>query len=171
MDTYCCLLTEVYHAPSQDEQLWKTSMKNAFSKVTMATAIMLTTAFGQKAEIKDTTRSTLNVLEMKSVPAGHYYVNFRFDGEDRHLNIKVNDGKAECVNTSDLRLKGLKGEFQLIGNGVFLVSLHNNNHRASQFWLFRPDGTAAVKEVPDRGENQLAQPVASSSIEPPKKTS
>jgi hypothetical protein len=66
-------------------------------------------------------------------------------------------------------LKGLKGEFQLIGNGVFIVSLHNNNHRASQFWLFRPDGTATVKEVPDRGEKQLAQPVASTSIEPPKK--
>ena len=149
-------------------------MKNTSGKVamgvTIATAIMLSTAFGQKAEIKDTTPPALNVIEMKSVPAGHYYVNFRFDGEDRHLNIKVSDGKAECVNTSDLRLKGLKGEFQLIGNGVFIVSLHNNNHRASQFWLFRPDGTAAVKEVPDRGENQLAQPVASSSIEPPKKT-
>lgn len=59
----------------------------------------------------------------------------------------------------DARFKGLQGKFQVIGNGVFLISFQNENHRASQFWLFRKDGSAIVKEVPDRGERQVAVPV------------
>ena len=63
-------------------------------------------------------------------------------------------------------LAGLKGKFQLIGNGVFMISLQNENHRASQFWLFRKAGGATVKEMPDRGEQQSAVPVDNDSIEP-----
>jgi hypothetical protein len=73
------------------------------------------------------------------------------------------------VNSNDARLKGLQGKFQLIGNGVFLIFFQNQNHRASQYWLFRNDGSAVVKEVPDRGEKQTALPATSDSIELPKK--
>jgi hypothetical protein len=47
---------------------------------------------------------------------------------------------------------------------------NESGHRASQFWVFRSDGSAAVKEVPDRGERQTAIPVHDDSIEPPKKS-
>jgi hypothetical protein len=53
---------------------------------------------------------------------------------------------------------------------VFVIFFQNENHRASQYWLFRNDGTAVVKEVPDRGEKQTAIPVATDSLEQPKKS-
>jgi hypothetical protein len=31
--------------------------------------------------------------------------------------------------------------------------------RGSQLWIFRKDGAAAIREVPDRGEQQSAVPV------------
>ena len=74
------------------------------------------------------------------------------------------------MNSNDMRLKELQGRFQLIGNGVFVIFFQNENHRASQYWLFRQDGTAAVKEVPDRGERQTAMPVKDESLETPKKS-
>jgi hypothetical protein len=53
----------------------------------------------------------------------------------------------------------LSGEFELIGNGVFMARLAGGSHRATQLWVFKPDGIALVKEVPDRGEKQVAQRV------------
>jgi len=114
--------------------------------------------------------SEAKVLEMKSVPDGHFLVNLQTDGKDRLVNIEVKDNAAKCVNSNDTRLKELQGRFQLIGNGVFVIFFQNENHRASQYWLFRQDGTAAVKEVPDRGERQTAMPVKDESLETPKKS-
>ena len=114
--------------------------------------------------------SEAKVLEMKSVPDGHFLVNLQTDGKDRLVNIEVKDNAAKCVNSNDTRLKELQGRFQLIGNGVFVIFFQNENHRASQHWLFRQDGTAAVKEVPDRGERQTAMPVKDESLETPKKS-
>ena len=111
-----------------------------------------------------------NVLEMKSVPDGHFLVNLQWDGKERLVNIEVKDQAAKCVNSNDARLKGLQGRFELIGNGVFLVTFRNANHTASQHWIFRKDGTANVKEIPDRGgEKQLAIAVETDSLEMPKK--
>jgi len=107
-------------------------------------------------------------LEMKSVPDGHFLVNLQGAGRERLVNIEVKDNAAKCVNSDDAPLKGLQGKFQLIGNGVFVIFFQNENHRASQYWLFRNDGSAAVKEVPDRGEKQTAIPVASDSLDLPK---
>lgn len=109
------------------------------------------------------------MLEMKSVPDGHFLVNLQIEGHDRMLNIKINGNVGECMKSNDTRFKGLRGEFQLVGNGVFLVFFRNDNHRASQYWLFQKDGTAVVKEVPDRGEKQTAIPVESDSLEAPKR--
>src|SRR5437879_5545160 len=100
----------------------------------------------------------VNVLEMKSVPDGHFLLNLHWEGRDRLLNIEVKDTAADCVNSDEARLKGLHGRFQLIGNGVFLISFQNEHHRASQFWLFRKDGRAAGKELPERGEEHVAAP-------------
>lgn len=100
-----------------------------------------------------------NVLELTAVPDGHYLLNLQQGGRERLVNLKVESGRARAGAASDSRLRELAGEFQRIGNGVFLISLANEHHRATQFWVFRPDGTAAVKEIPDRGERQEAVPV------------
>jgi len=114
------------------------------------------------------TASEANVLEMNSAPNGHFLVNLQMDRRDRLANFEVKDNTARCVNSEDARLKGLQGTFQLIGNGVFLIYFQNEHHRASQFWVFRKDGSAAVKEIPDRGEKQTAVPVKDDSLEAPK---
>jgi hypothetical protein len=98
----------------------------------------------------------LDVLGLTAVPDGHYLLNFQQGGRERLINLTVESGRARAGAASDPRLRGLAGEFQLIGNGVFLIALANEHHRATQFWVFRPDGTAAVKEIPDRGERQEA---------------
>src|ERR1051325_4470747 len=104
---------------------------------------------GQAQSASQVRTSRLNVLEMKSVPDGHFRVNLQRDDRESLLNIEVKDNAAKCVNSNETQLKGLRGKFQLIGNGVFVILFENENHRASQYWLFQPDGSAVVKEVPD----------------------
>jgi|SRR5437667_3381006 len=123
---------------------------------------------GQTRPAGDGIAPELKVLEMKSVPDGHFLVNLQKEGQERLVNIEVQDSTAKCVNSNDAQLKGLQGKFQLIGNGVFVIFFHNGNHRASQYWLFQKDGTAVVKEVPDRGEKQTAIPVETDSLDLPK---
>jgi hypothetical protein len=135
----------------------------------MCVASLSGTCLGQTRSAGDVRASEVKVLEMKSVPDGHFLVNLQGDGRDRLVNIEVKDNAARCVNSNDAQLKGMQGKFQLIGNGVFLIFFQNENHRASQYWLFRNDGSAVVKEVPDRGEKQTAVPVKDESLEAPKK--
>ena len=125
---------------------------------------------GQTRSASDVSASRVNVLEMKSVPDGHFLVTLQTGGQDRLVNIEVKDSSAKCVNSDHAQLKGLRGKFQLIGNGVFVIYFENQNHRASQYWLFRNDGSAVVKEVPDRGEKQTAIPVETDSLDLPKKS-
>ena len=123
-----------------------------------------------RAQAADDVRtSETNVMELKAVPDGHFRVNLVWNRQERLLNVEVNGNRAKCVNSTEDRLKGLEGEFQLIGNGVFLIFFQNEHHRASQFWVFRKDGSATVREVPDRGEKQTAVPVESDSIDAPPK--
>ena len=123
---------------------------------------------GQTRSTGNVRASEVKVLEMKSVPDGHFLVNLQGQGHSRLVNIEVKDNAAKCVNSDDAQLKGLQGKFQLIGNGVFLIFFQNENYRASQYWLFQKDGTAVVKEVPDRGEKQTAIPVETDSLDLPK---
>jgi hypothetical protein len=108
---------------------------------------------------REPTPARLDVLALRAPPAGHYALNLQAHGPVRWLNLRVTNGVATGVKASDAALQGLRGEFQLVGNGVFLISLANPNHRATQFWVFQPDGSALVKEFPDRGEKQVARPV------------
>lgn len=110
-------------------------------------------------------KHTLDVLAMKAVPEGHYRVALEWSGKKQTVNIKVANNQGEFVRSSDPDLKGMKGGFQILGNGVFLASFANQMGRASQFWIFQPDGSATIKEIPDRGEKQTATPVATDSLE------
>lgn len=128
----------------------------------------LAVVFGCTKQPKADT-AKVSVLEMKSVPDGHFLANFQIRGQEQMLNFEFQNGSARCVNSSDPRLKGLQGRFDWIGNGVFAVSLQNENYRASQFWVFREGGGAYIKEMPDRGEQQEAVPVDDDTIEPRKR--
>ena len=140
----------------------------AIASLLMA-SVLGTAVFAAAGSAGEKAGPPLNVLEMEAVPAGNYLLNLRAIGaEERWVNIEVKNGRGRCVNSSDSKLKGFEGQFEVIGNGVFLVVFRNKEYTATQWWLFRPDGTARVKESPDRGEQQRAIPVADQSIAPPK---
>ena len=73
------------------------------------------------------------------------------------VKLAIKNNRATFVKTASSKLEGLSGELELIGNGVFMARLAGNDHRATQWWIFHPDGTASIKEVPDRGEKQTAK--------------
>ena len=110
-----------------------------------------------------------DVLTMTAIPDGNYlvHVQIRGEGPECRLNLECRDGKLKCVNTDEPRLAEWKGRSLLIGNGVFMVQLAGGEERATQFWVFRADGSAAVREVPDRGEKQTAVPVKGNGLEKP----
>lgn len=108
---------------------------------------------------EESKKPKLDVLAMKRVPTGFYDVSLQLPGETYKARLVLKDNMAGFVSADNVKLKGLSGRFQLIGNGVFLAQLVGENHRASQWWIFHPDGTASIKEIPDRGEKQKAIPV------------
>jgi len=103
----------------------------------------------------------LDVMTLAAVPDGTYQVT---------LELKQLDGTAatvalaakDCIlasTTETERFGRIQGRTAFIGNGVFMVQLKGKGYMATQYWVFRPDGTAAIKEIPDRGEKQSAVPV------------
>lgn len=114
-----------------------------------------------------TTTPRLDVLQMSEVPPGNYRVNLQWEGKEHRLNFEVKDNVARCVNSSLPEWRDLKGSLKLLANGVYVASLSGEHRRATQYWIFRPDGSAEVREVPDRGEKQIAVPVSGDSIEAP----
>lgn len=106
------------------------------------------------------------VPDMKSMAEGNYLVTL--DG-DKLMNVAVKDGKATCVKSSDPAKKGMQGMIQNMKSGVFLIRFQNNQGVMSQVWIFRKDGTAGVRELPDSGELQSAVPVKDDSLTLPKK--
>jgi hypothetical protein len=111
----------------------------------------------------------VSVADLKSVPDGNYLVTLEGGGQVQRLNLLIQNNRAKCVNSTDPKLKDIQGQFQLKGNGVFVAMLQAPDFRATQLWIFRADGAAAVREVPDRGEQQNAVPVKGASLEVPKK--
>ena len=145
------------------------STKRLLIRSLICAALVTEICCDQQQNAKNAKPPSVNVLEMKSVPDGHFLINLQLDGQERLLNIVVRDNVAKCVKASEARLKGLQGKFQLIQNGVFRIFFQGENYRASQVWIFRKDGSAAIREVPDRGEQQTAVPVDADTLELPKR--
>ena len=82
----------------------------------LCTAFATDVGYGQQQKAA---KAKLNALEMKSVPDGHFLVKLQVGGQERLLNIESKNDSAKCVTTDNPKLKGLRGRFQLIGNGVF----------------------------------------------------
>ena len=112
----------------------------------------------------------LDVSQLRDVPEGNYLVTLELNGKQERLNVKVDGNKAKCVNSSDPALKNIEGEFRPHPQqgGIFVVTFRTPRGAMTQIWIFRPDGAAAIRENPDRGEQQSAVPVSGNSIEAPK---
>ncbi len=109
--------------------------------------------------VKGAEKETLDVFTLKAIPAGTYEVQLDYEGKQETLRLSITNNRATTLKASTSKLSDLSGDFELIGNGVFLGRLKSNAGGKSQWWLFRPDGSAVVKENPDRGEKQTAKPV------------
>ena len=105
--------------------------------------------------------------DMKAIADGNFLVTL--DG-GKLMNVEVKEGKATCVKSTDPQMKGMQGFIRNLQSGVFLIRFENQQAVKSQFWIFRKDGTAGVRELPDMGELQSAVPVKGDSLTPPKKT-
>lgn len=136
------------------------SMKTLFKKVVFLFA--LTSSLGAA--------SKLDVSQMRSVPDGNYLVTLELNGKQERLNVEVDGNRARCVNSSNGSLKNMEGEFRPHPQqkGVFAITFRAQRGAMTQIWIFRPDGAAAIRENPDRGEQQSAVPVEGSSLESPK---
>jgi hypothetical protein len=113
--------------------------------------------------------TALDISQLKSVPEKNYLVTLELNGKQERLNVKVEGNKAKVINSSDQALKAAEGQFQPHPRqpGVFAVTFQTKQGAMTQIWIFRPDGSAAVRENPDRGEQQSAVPVTGDSIDLP----
>jgi hypothetical protein len=105
--------------------------------------------------------SPIEVLSLSAVPDGIYKVTLelkQLDGTPATVELAAKGGSLASTTETE-RFGRLQGRTAFIGNGVFMVQLKGNGYMATQYWVFRPDGTAAIKEIPDRGEKQSAVPV------------
>ena len=111
----------------------------------------------------------LSVSTIKTVADGNYLVTLEIEGKPQLMNLSIQGGKAKCVNSSDPKLKTVQGQLQYNADGVFLARLQGGGFGASQVWIFRADGSASIREIPDRGEQQSAVPVSGTTLEKPTK--
>ena len=97
-------------------------------------------------------------------------MTLELNGKQERANVKVEGNKAKCVNSTDTNMKNMEGKFEAHPQqpGVFRVSFLTPKGYMSQIWIVRSDGAVAIREIPDRGEQQGAVPVTGTSIEPPK---
>ena len=100
---------------------------------------------------------SLDVLKMTEIPPGSYDVQLQYEGTPATVKLNINGNRATFVESSLSKLEGMSGNFELLGNGVFLAFLRSKAGGATQIWVFKPDGTATIKEIPDRGEKQFAK--------------
>lgn len=114
-------------------------------------------ASGQKIVLKD----------LKAIPDGNYLVTLEVNGQTKRFNLRVDANNGKVVKSSDPAMNDVHASFRPYDKeGRFLVRLEGGNYFQNQLWIMRPDGRAAIREAPDRGEFQSAVPVKDDSIEP-----
>jgi hypothetical protein len=107
-----------------------------------------------------------DLTKVERIPPGNYLCNLLINGTEYKLNFDIIDDSLQCVNASDKGMIGLRGKAQLLGgNGVFQVQLRGGEYVGTQLWVFNNDGSARIKEIPDRGERQRAVPVKGTTLE------
>ncbi len=135
-------------------------MKNSLLVTAIVCASLFASAMGSAAA-DPPGKEKLDVLNMREIPPGYYEVQLELSGKPQTAKISIQKNQAFFVKSTAIKLEGLSGKFELIGNGVYFAQLKSSqNYLASQWWIFHPDGTATIKEIPDRGENESAKPMS-----------
>jgi hypothetical protein len=120
--------------------------------------ILIVLCFGSQLGAEEPKPGKVDVFAMKAVPDGKYSVTLELkDRDEKAVStvLEFRDGKV--ASTAEAGKYGrIRGGAYFIGNGVAMVQLRGDGYTATQFWCFKPDGTIEVKEVPDRGEKQMA---------------
>ena len=106
--------------------------------------------------------------ELKAIPDGRYLVTLEIAGGKPRINVEVKAGTVKSIKASDAEFEGLEGGVEAMRPGIFVIRMRNQRHTISQVWVFRKDGSAAVREIPDRGEMQTAVPIKGDALELPK---
>lgn len=141
-------------------------MNLTIGNLRLAVALLISLCFSavrSSAQIQVESR----VQGMKSMADGNYLVSLE---GGKQMNVAVKDGRAVCVRASVDSLKGMQGPIQTLKSGVFVIRFQNAQGAMSQVWIFRNDGIAGVRELPDSGELQSAVPVKDDALPGPKKT-
>src|SRR4051794_40770710 len=81
-------------------------------------------------------KASLDVLKMQEIPTGFYELELQLEGAAQTAKLVIKNNRAAFVKTSSGKLEGLSGQFEFIGNGVFLARLAGKDYRASQWWIF-----------------------------------
>jgi hypothetical protein len=152
-----------------DQERKRTRSVGQVSALLVAAAFTIRLGGGVEAAEPEPTGAKVDVMELNAIPPGNYLVEIRVEGATRLANFKVEGDRLECVESTFASAVGMRGVSFPVGNGVFMVQVRNRHHAATMFWAFRPDGGAAIKEVPDRGENHTAVPVEGTTLKRPKK--
>jgi hypothetical protein len=133
-------------------------MKTSYCLIVLAGAIF----WAIPARGQESKPQKVDVLALKAIPDGKYSVKLelkQLDGEAAAVELEARSGRITSADDTG-RLGKIQGRTQFLGNGVFMVQLEGKGYLATQFWVFQADGSAAIKEIPDRGEKQFAVPVA-----------
>ena len=138
----------------------------------MASALKIETLLGKfSIPLKQVTRVATKphllayaVAPTSDIGEGYYLVNLVENGvsveKGALLNILIKDNLAKCVNSSVPEYIGMSARIKPTGNNTYTVRFPHG----TQNWIFSSDEIAAVKEVPDREERQLAIRVADHSL-------
>lgn len=102
-------------------------------------------------------KAKLDVLKMQEIPSGLYDVQLQYGDKKETVRLSIKNNRAGFVQGTR---EGLSGDFKLLANGVFFARLSYKAGGKSQWWIFHPDGSATVREIPDRGEKQTARPIS-----------
>ena len=129
---------------------------------TLSKAGIKEVSFASKSPVSASTK-LLDLSKLKSPPEGRYAISLLIAGQEVKTEFVIKANVATCVKSDKAPaprvIKGSSGRFRAYGNGVFGIILRGDGFTASQQWVFQPDGSALVKEVPDRGEKQRAVPM------------
>lgn len=120
--------------------------------VVFAGILGFATAGSEEGEGDGSAVAGVDLFAMDVLADGHYLVEMAQEGGTLLANLKVVDGKPECVKGEREALEGMAGISKKLANGVFVVQLKNGTYAASQIWAFGEDGNGVVTENPNRGE-------------------
>jgi hypothetical protein len=129
-------------------------MKSFYKLFCAAVGILLITP----VSAEDAKPAKVDVFAVKAIPEGKYSVRLELkerDGVAVTVELNVKDGRIVSTDESG-KFGKIRGGSFFIANGVFMVQLKGEGYLATQYWAFQPDGTIAIKEIPDRGEKQVA---------------